>query len=138
MLPNCRVIKTMLAPHAAAPPCSHRHPRRAIGCRQTTEQLKACLTQLLLKSRARHHGHPCPCSTARQRHPQRGQLRPRRGLTELHVRVAPDQSAHVPACDQPPPSKSPQPVGRSGRLPNLLVAARLRVVQLTKVNLTDR
>jgi hypothetical protein len=36
-------------------------------------------------------------STARQRHHQRGQLRPHGSLTEPDVRVAPDLSAHVPA-----------------------------------------
>ena len=138
MLTNCHVIETMLAPHAAAPPCSHRHPWCAIGCHQTTEQLEACLMQLLLKPRACHHSHPCPRSTARQRHHQRGQLRPHGGLAEPDVRVAPDQSAHVPACDQPPPPKLPQPVRRSWRLPRLLEATGLRVVQLTEVDLADR
>jgi hypothetical protein len=94
-------------------PAVPRRPRRAVYLRERAEREErdredsVSDSEIFIDTRETYGDtHPIPHliafhnltrSTARQRHHQRGQLRPHGSLTEPDVRVAPDLSAHVPA-----------------------------------------
>jgi hypothetical protein len=95
-------------------PAVPRRPRRAVYLRERAEREErdredsVSDSEIFIDTHGETYGdtHPIPHliafhnltrSTARQRHHQRGQLRPHGSLTEPDVRVAPDLSAHVPA-----------------------------------------